>query len=115
MEGSPINGDTAPQWPCAYVDMPSIEGATSLAEELGEIPVEVIELGDVDANSMLEMGMSELKLPDVPEGSYRWDGKVFEANQDWVSLQEQWVIDDLAALDEGRFNGDSSFAFLLEH
>ena len=111
MEGSPINADTAPQWPCADVDIPSIEGATSLAEGMVEIPEEVIELGGVDANSMLGMGMGELNLQDVADGGDNWDGKVSEVNQDWVDMQKQWVIDDMAALDEGSFHGGSNVEF----
>ena len=105
IEGSLITGDAVPQWQCADAHMPSVEGATSLAEGRGEIPAEVIERGGLDENSVV----GELKLQPLPGADDNRGGKVSEVNRDSISLQKQRVIYDLTTDDGESFHDVSHF------
>ena len=105
MEGRLITGDAVSQWPCTDVDMPSVKGATRLAEGRGEIPAEGNERGGLDEQTML----GELKVQPLPGADDNWGGKVSEVIPDSDSLQKQRLIDDLATNDGESLHDESHF------
>ena len=70
---NPIAGYTTLQWPCVDEDMHLTDSSRSLPE--GRVPTaaEAVERDGMDVNSMLGMGLGELKLQTVPEGGDNWD------------------------------------------